>query len=83
MRHISAAKFNEQWLTILDDLDPKGVVITKHGKPVARLIPYYSNCADLIGSMAGKVKAAGDLLSTGTTWRAESRSLGTRKTRST
>jgi antitoxin (DNA-binding transcriptional repressor) of toxin-antitoxin stability system len=69
---INASKFKEQCLTILDNLDPEGIVITKHGKPVARLIPENSNCADLIGSMAGKIKITGDLMSTGIKWHAES-----------
>ena len=72
MTRINASKFKEQCLTILDNLDPEGIVITKHGKPVARLIPENSNCADLIGSMAGKIKVIGDLMSTGVTWHAES-----------
>jgi prevent-host-death family protein len=72
MTRINASKFKEQCLAILDNLDPEGIVITKHGKPVARLIPEDSNCAGLIGSMAGKIKVAGDLLSTGLTWNAES-----------
>lgn len=72
MTRINASKFKEQCLAILDNLDPEGIVITKHGKPVARLIPEDSNCADLIGSMAGKIKVAGDLMSTGLSWDAES-----------
>jgi len=67
---INASKFKEQCLTILDNLDPEGIVITKHGKPVARLIPEDSNCADLIGSMAGKIKVSGNLVSTGIDWNA-------------
>ena len=72
MTRINASKFKEQCLTILDNLDPEGIVITKHGKPVARLIPEDSNCAELIGSMAGKIKVTGDLMSTGIRWDAES-----------
>jgi hypothetical protein len=44
-------KIQEQCLTLLENLDPEGIVITKHGKPIARLIPANSNCAELIGSM--------------------------------
>ena len=69
---INASKFKEQCLAILDNLEREGIVITKHGKPVARLIPEDSNCADLIGTMAGKIKVAGDLMSTGLSWDAES-----------
>jgi prevent-host-death family protein len=34
MKEIAAAKFKEQCLSLLDRVDPDGIVITKHGKPV-------------------------------------------------
>jgi antitoxin (DNA-binding transcriptional repressor) of toxin-antitoxin stability system len=55
------------------DLDPEGIIITKHGKPVARLIPASSDCADLIGSMKGKIRVQSDILSTELKWDAESK----------
>jgi antitoxin (DNA-binding transcriptional repressor) of toxin-antitoxin stability system len=72
MQKINASKFKEQCLALLDNLDPEGIVITKHGKAVARLIPAGSDCASLIGSMKDKVKIHGNLLSTGIEWDAES-----------
>jgi prevent-host-death family protein len=72
MEQINASKFKEQCLALLDNLEPEGIVITKHGKPVARLIPASSDCADLIGSMKGKIRVHGDILSTGLNWDAES-----------
>jgi antitoxin (DNA-binding transcriptional repressor) of toxin-antitoxin stability system len=33
------SKFKEQCLSLLDHLDPEGIVVTKHGKAVARVIP--------------------------------------------
>lgn len=72
MMCINASKFKEQCLSILDNLDPEGVVITKHGKPVARLIPDGSDCAGLIGSMTGKIAVIGDIMSTELSWNAES-----------
>lgn len=39
MRTIAAAKFKEQCLAILDNVDAEGIVITKRGKPVAKLVP--------------------------------------------
>ena len=39
MKSIGAAKFKEQCLALLDQLDADGLVITKRGKPVARVIP--------------------------------------------
>jgi prevent-host-death family protein len=71
-KFINASKFKEQCLAILDNLEPEGIVITKHGKPVARLIPEESSCAGLIGSLRGKMKITGDLMSTGLSWDAES-----------
>ena len=72
MMEISASKFKEHCLSLLDHLDPDGIVVTKHGKAVARVIPADSGCAALIGSMKGKVRVAGDIFSTGIGWNAES-----------
>jgi len=72
VNQINASKFKEQCLALLDHLGPEGLIITKHGKPVARLTPVASSCADLIGSMKGKVKITGDIFSTGIKWDAES-----------
>lgn len=69
---IAAAKFKAQCLALLDRVDPDGIVITKHGKPVARLIPFASDSASLIGSLAGKLKIKGEILSTGVDWDTES-----------
>jgi len=71
MIEISASKFKEQCLSLLDHLDPDGIVVTKHGKAVARLIPVGSDCAALIGSLKGKVKVKGDVFSTGIRWNAQ------------
>jgi prevent-host-death family protein len=72
MRTVNATKFKEQCLSLLDTLESEGIVVTKRGKPVARVIPISSDCADLIGSMKGKIKVKGDILSTGLRWNAES-----------
>jgi prevent-host-death family protein len=72
LKKIAAAKFKAQCLALLDQVDPDGLVITKHGKPVARLIPFASDSASLIGSLAGKLKIKGEILSTGVDWDAES-----------
>jgi antitoxin (DNA-binding transcriptional repressor) of toxin-antitoxin stability system len=72
MQPLNGSKFKEQCLSLLDRLDPDGIVITKHGKPVARLIPIASGCADLIGSMKNKVKVKGDIFFPGLKWDVES-----------
>jgi prevent-host-death family protein len=72
MKHIAAAKFKETCLSLLDEVDPDGIVITKRGKPVAKLIPFTSDSSDLIGALAGKLRIKGDILSTGADWDAQS-----------
>jgi prevent-host-death family protein len=65
MQRISASKFREQCLSLLDDLSAEGIVITKRGKPVAKVIPIGSGCAGLTGSMKRTLKIKGDIMSTG------------------
>ena len=72
MKQIAAAKFKEQCLSILDHVGEDGLVITKHGKPVAKLIPIRAESSSLIGSLKGKIRIKGDVLSTGVKWRAQS-----------
>ncbi len=71
MKHVPAAKFKETCLALLDQVDPEGIVITKHGKPVAKLIPCAADSSDLIGSLSKKVRIKGDIMSTGTSWHAQ------------
>ena len=73
MKIVPAAKFKEQCLALLDRVDPDGILITKHGKPVAKLVPVHTDNANLIGSLKGKIKIKGNISSTGTKWNAESR----------
>jgi len=71
MKQMAAAKFKEQCLSLLDEVDAEGIVITKRGKPVAKLIPIASDSASLIGSLKGKLRITGNILSTGVKWDAE------------
>ncbi len=70
MKTIGAAKFKERCLALLDDLDQDGLIVTKHGKPIARLLPFDRQHAELIGSLSHKVEIRGDILSTGIGWNA-------------
>jgi antitoxin (DNA-binding transcriptional repressor) of toxin-antitoxin stability system len=72
VKKIAAAKFKEQCLAILDRVGPEGLLITKHGKPVAKLFPATSESTGLIGAMKGKIKIKGNIISTGLKWNAES-----------
>ena len=70
-KQIPAAKFKEQCLSLLDQVDDDGIVITKHGRPVAKLIPMRAESGHLIGALRGKITLRGDLFSTGLKWDAE------------
>jgi prevent-host-death family protein len=72
MKTIAAAKFKEQCLAVLDSVGPDGIVITKHGKPVAKLVPITTESAELIGRMRGRIKIKGDITTTGVRWDAQS-----------
>ena len=65
MKTIGAAKFKERCLALLDDLDQDGLIISH---PVARLLPFEHQHAELIGSLRDKVEIRGDILSTGIEW---------------
>ncbi len=71
-RTIGAAQFKERCLALLDSVGPEGIVITKHGKPVAKLVPVASESRDLLGAWRGKLRITGDVQSTGLRWDAES-----------
>lgn len=68
MEEIGAARFKAQCLAILDDLPPEGIVVTKHGKPVARVLPYPTSPGDLIGALEGKIRIDGEILTTAARW---------------
>jgi len=72
MKTMGVSEFKERCLALLDRLDPEGLVITKHGKPVARVVPVETDSADLIGKFADKIVIHGDIESTGLEWDAQS-----------
>jgi prevent-host-death family protein len=69
---MSASQFKEKCLSVLDHLDSEGIVITKHGKPVARVTPAQSDCQSLIGILKGKIRVKGNTMSTEVKWDAQS-----------
>ena len=65
MKTMDVTHFSKHCLDLLDRLDAEGLILTKRGKPVARVMPYDRPCADLIGSLQHKIKVRGDILTTG------------------
>lgn len=64
MKQIPAGEFKAQCLAIMDRVLRTGepVVITKHGKPVVKLVPAEKQADEIFGYMAGKVKIVGDIV---------------------
>ncbi len=65
MRSIPAAGLQANCEALLDSVDEQGIVITKHGRPVARLVRFVPLMTDLIGCMRGKIRIRGNLMATG------------------
>lgn len=68
IKTIAASKFREKCLAILDQLDSEGIVVTKHGKPVAKVVPIGRTSEELIGSLRDLIQIHGDIESTGARW---------------
>ncbi len=69
-KRIGAARFKETCLDHFDHLPPEGLIVTKHGRPVARILPFEVAPTALLGCMAGRIQVHGDLLTTGLSWEA-------------
>ena len=72
---IGAGEFKAKCLRLLDDVQQtrQEIVITKRGKPVARLVPIVDQKPQIFGRMKGAIKILGDIVGpTGEKWFAES-----------
>jgi len=68
MKQMAAGTFKAQCLATMDQVLRTGepVLITKHGKPVAKLVPAESQADDIFGYMAGRIKIIGDIVGAST-----------------
>lgn len=64
-REIGAADFKARCLELVEEVERLGteLVITRHRKPVARLVPIRQESASFCGSLKGMVLYEGDLIS--------------------
>jgi prevent-host-death family protein len=65
MKKIAAGSFKIHCLAVMDEVQAKreSVVITKRGKPVAKLVPADNNSDDIYNFLGGKGTIAGDIIS--------------------
>jgi prevent-host-death family protein len=72
---INAGQFKAKCLKLMDEVSIRRgeIVITKRGKPVARLVPCEGKTPPLYGRMKGTITFLGDIVApTGEKWHAES-----------
>lgn len=64
MKKIPAGEFKAHCLAIMDQVSKSGepIVVTKHGKPVVKLVPAENQVDDIFDYMAGKAKVVGDIV---------------------
>ena len=64
MKQMPAGEFKARCLAVMDKVANSGepIVITKHGKPVVKLVPAEKQADDIFDYMAGKAKAVGDIV---------------------
>lgn len=62
---ISASEFKARCLELMDTVHDthEQIVITKHGTPVAKLVPFEEKFPSAVGYMRGTVLSYGDLIS--------------------
>ena len=61
---IGAADFKANCLRIMEEVarNRRPIVITKRGKPVAKLVPVEEGAIDIFGRMAGTITICGDIV---------------------
>ena len=72
---IAAGTFKAKCLSLMDDVKKfhHEIVITKHGKPVAKIVPMEQKKSEaFFGMLRGSVKIKGDIVkATGASWEAD------------
>lgn len=65
MKTIPAGAFKTHCLTLMDEVQARkeAIVITKHGKPVAKLVPVHEEPDPIFGFLRGQGAITGDVVS--------------------
>lgn len=59
-----ASEFKAKCLQLMDEVATGGgeVIITKHGRPISRLVPYRTKPSTLFGIDRGRIQVLGDIV---------------------
>ena len=70
---IPAGEFKAKCLRLLDEVQQrrKEIIVTKRGKPVARLVPVKGAKPQIFGRLAGTARTLGDIINLDEPWNAE------------
>ncbi len=74
MKTIKASEFKAKCLALMDAVasSNESIVITKHGRPVCRLVPYLDRPATLFGLHRSEIEILGDIIAPAESdWEAE------------
>jgi len=62
---IAAGQFKAQCLKLMDEVQNRReeIIITKHGKPIAKLVPFEEAPVSVLGFLRNTVLTSGDIVS--------------------
>jgi len=65
IKTMAAGAFKTHCLAVMDEVHAKRrpILITKHGKPIAKLVPADESTDDIFNFMAGRGRIVGDIIS--------------------
>ena len=63
-REIGAGEFKAKCLALMDTVSKQKdeIIITKHGQPIAKLVPFEGEIPPLYGYLKGSLKITGDIV---------------------
>lgn len=63
MKQMPAGEFKARCLTVMEDVNKtrEAVLITKRGRPVAKLVPADRAERDFLGRLEGRIRITGDI----------------------
>lgn len=65
MKTITAGTFSKKCIALVEEVHAKrkAILITNHGKPIAKLVPVVSDGDEICGFLVGKGTVSGDIIS--------------------
>ena len=63
-REIGAGEFKAKCLALMDTVSKQKeeIIITKHGQPIAKLVPFEQKLPEFYGYLKGSLKITGDIV---------------------